>query len=45
MKRTYLQPEAEVIVACEDIIRTSNLDKNETEPMPLFGKEDNGLDL
>lgn len=45
MKKKYLQPEVEVIVACEDIICTSNFDKNETEPMPLFGKENNGLDF
>lgn len=37
MKKKYLQPEVEVVIVCDDIIRTSNLDKNETEPMPLFG--------
>ena len=39
MKKKYLQPEAEIVYLSEEIIRTS-LDKNETEPMPLFADKD-----
>lgn len=43
MKKIYLQPEVDFIGTGEDVICTSGLDKNETDPMPLFGDGKNGF--